>query len=55
MNTSSVVLWLAELPWGYSLAGRSTALLILAWVVHRRSRDEIHAGGCSCGGRRRWV
>src|SRR5271169_2912460 len=34
MNTSSVVLWLAEVPWGYSLAGRSTALLILAWVVH---------------------
>ena len=34
MNTSSVVLWLAEAPWGYSLAGRWTALLILAWVAH---------------------
>ena len=34
MNTSSVVLWLAEAPWGYALAGRWTALLILAWVVH---------------------
>ena len=34
MNTSSVVLWLAEVPWGYGLAGRWTALLILAWVVH---------------------
>ena len=34
MNTSSVVLWLAEVPWGYSLAGRWTALLILAWGVH---------------------
>ncbi len=34
MNLSSVVLWLAEVPWGFSLAGRSTALLILAWVVH---------------------
>src|ERR1700679_1716206 len=34
MNTSSVVLWLAEVPWGYALAGRWTALLILAWVAH---------------------
>ena len=34
MNTSSVVLWLAEAPWGYALAGRWTALLILAWVAH---------------------
>jgi len=34
MNTSSVVLWLAEVPWGYSLAGRWTALLTLAWVAH---------------------
>ncbi len=34
MNTSSVVLWLAEVPRGYSLAGRWTALLILAWGVH---------------------
>jgi len=34
MNTSSVLLWLAEVPRGYSLAGRWTALLILAWGVH---------------------
>jgi hypothetical protein len=34
MNTSSVVLWLAEAPWGYALAGRWTALLILAWAAH---------------------
>jgi beta-lactamase regulating signal transducer with metallopeptidase domain/thiol-disulfide isomerase/thioredoxin/protocatechuate 3,4-dioxygenase beta subunit len=34
MNTSSVVLWLAEAPWGYSLTGRSTALLIVAWLAH---------------------
>ncbi len=34
MNTSSVALWLAEIPWGFSLAGRWTALLVLAWVVH---------------------
>jgi beta-lactamase regulating signal transducer with metallopeptidase domain/protocatechuate 3,4-dioxygenase beta subunit len=34
MNTSSVVLWLAEVPWGYGLAARWTALLILAWVAH---------------------
>src|SRR5271166_1365384 len=34
MNASSVLLWLAEVPWGYSLAGRWTALLILAWVAH---------------------
>jgi beta-lactamase regulating signal transducer with metallopeptidase domain len=34
MNTSSVVLWLADVPWGYSLAGRWTALLVLAWLVH---------------------
>ena len=34
MNTTSVVFWLAELPWGYGLAGRWTALLILAWVAH---------------------
>ena len=34
MNTSSVVLWLAEVPWGYRLAGRWTALLILAWGAH---------------------
>jgi len=38
MNTSSVVLWLAEAPWGYALAGRWTALLILAWVAHRGFR-----------------
>ena len=34
MNTSSIVLWLAEVPWGYGLAGRWTALLTLAWVAH---------------------
>jgi peroxiredoxin len=34
MNASSVVSWLAEVSWGYNLAGRWTALLILAWVVH---------------------
>ncbi len=34
MNTSSVVSWFAELPWVYGLAGRWTALLILAWVAH---------------------
>lgn len=34
MNTSSVLLWLAEVPRGYSVAGRWTALLILAWGVH---------------------
>ena len=34
MNTSSVLLWLAEVPRGFSLAGRWTALLILAWGVH---------------------
>src|SRR4051812_34023109 len=34
MNTPSVILRLAEAPWGYGLAGRWTALLILAWVAH---------------------
>jgi len=34
MNTSSLALWLAEVPWGYALAGRWTALLILAWLAH---------------------
>jgi beta-lactamase regulating signal transducer with metallopeptidase domain/protocatechuate 3,4-dioxygenase beta subunit len=34
MYLSSVGLWLAQAPWRYSLAGRWTALLILAWVVH---------------------
>src|SRR5215469_5836013 len=34
MNASSVVLWLADAPWGYGLAGRWTALLILAWLAH---------------------
>jgi beta-lactamase regulating signal transducer with metallopeptidase domain/protocatechuate 3,4-dioxygenase beta subunit len=34
MNTSYVVLWVAEAPWGYALAGRWTALLILAWAAH---------------------
>ncbi len=34
MNPSSVVLWLAQVPWGFGMAGRSTALLVLAWVAH---------------------
>jgi beta-lactamase regulating signal transducer with metallopeptidase domain/thiol-disulfide isomerase/thioredoxin/protocatechuate 3,4-dioxygenase beta subunit len=34
MNTSSFLLWLADAPWAYALAGRLTALLILVWVVH---------------------
>jgi hypothetical protein len=35
MNTSSIALWMAEAPWGYAVASRFTALLILAWVAHR--------------------